>query len=45
MFLVSTESSKINFDITQTKLRELIESSYPNPLTVDDINKYELRST
>lgn len=38
-FLFPIEGSKINLDISQTKLRELIESSYPNPLTVDDINK------
>ncbi|XP_015380168.1 PREDICTED: uncharacterized protein LOC107173931 isoform X2 [Diuraphis noxia] len=36
---VSVEGSKLNLDISQTKLRELIESSYPNPLTIDDINK------
>ncbi|XP_050422076.1 uncharacterized protein LOC126834301 isoform X2 [Adelges cooleyi] len=35
---VSTDES-IREDVTQTKLRELIESSYPNPLTVDDISK------
>ncbi|XP_026823230.1 uncharacterized protein LOC113561163 isoform X3 [Rhopalosiphum maidis] len=36
---VSVESSTLNLDISPTKLRELIESSYPNPLTIDDINK------
>lgn len=39
VFIVSVEGSKLNLDISQTKLRELIESSYPNPLTIDDINK------
>lgn len=38
-FLVSFDDSALKLDITQTKLRELIESSYPNPLTIDDINK------
>lgn len=42
MCLVSVESpTALNLDISQVKLRELIESSYPNPLTVDDINKYK----
>ncbi|VVC32030.1 Nucleoside phosphorylase domain [Cinara cedri] len=36
---VPVESSTTNSDITRTKLRELIESSYPNPLTIDDIYK------
>jgi len=36
---VPVEGSMLNMDISQTKLRELIESSYPNPLTVEDINK------
>lgn len=38
-FIVSVEGSTLNLDISLTKLRELIESSYPNPLTIDDINK------
>lgn len=38
-FIVSIEGSTLNLDISLTKLRELIESSYPNPLTIDDINK------
>lgn len=36
---VFVEGSTLNLDISLTKLRELIESSYPNPLTIDDINK------
>ncbi|XP_025405801.1 uncharacterized protein LOC112680036 isoform X2 [Sipha flava] len=37
---VSVESpTAVNLEISRVKLRELIESSYPNPLTVDDINK------
>lgn len=39
VFSVSFEGLTPNLDISHTKLRELIESSYPNPLTIDDINK------
>ncbi|XP_050541740.1 uncharacterized protein LOC126905766 isoform X2 [Daktulosphaira vitifoliae] len=36
---VSAEPESSKVEITPTKLRELIESSYPNPLTIDEISK------